>query len=223
MLKYSGSIGVDEAGRGPALGPLFTAAVIWPEDENETDQQFVMDSKKLSPKNLKLAYAHVLKRAKVKLVGNASVTDVNTLGVLKANMQSMNENIRQVSESSGVTHALVDGNYFDNQNGQHISYETVVKGDGKYYCIAAASILAKYERDEHIRQLCADYPDLDHRYGILSNKGYLSKKHMEGLKEHGYCQFHRHTWKNFEGLRFCPVERRERKKVRIIKKKISSK
>jgi ribonuclease HII len=95
-------------------------------------------------------------------------------------------------------------------NGNYVSHVTVIKGDSTYYSIAAASILAKWTRDQYIEQLCKEYPELQIKYGIRDNKGYLSAQaHKDGLAEHGYCQFHRKTWKTFTDLKFNPVPRVE--------------
>lgn len=211
-------IGVDEAGRGPGLGPVYTAAVVWPADLQDVPS-YIRDSKKLSPQKLEKAHAYVLENALAYSVHHLSSSDIDNLGILKANMLSMNHNIREImNKLPECTHALIDGNYFDNQVGDQLTHETVVKGDDKYYCIAAASILAKYSRDQHIYGLCDKYPELDSRYGIRSNRGYLSSQHTSGLKKYGFCQFHRSSWKNFEGLVCSPVTPLVRKKPIIIKK-----
>ena len=97
---------------------------------------------------------------------------------------------------------LIDGNYFKQltilNKGKtklvHINYETVEGGDNKFTSIAAASILAKVERDKYIHELCEENPELIERYGIDSNKGYGSKKHMDGIKTYGITKWHRRTF-----------------------------
>jgi len=87
---------------------------------------------------------------------------------------------------------LVDGDQFKGWNG--IPFQTITGGDNKYTAIAAASILAKVERDKYIEELCNEYPHLDERYDLLSNKGYGTKAHMDGIKEHGITAWHRRTY-----------------------------
>jgi ribonuclease HII len=92
-----------------------------------------------------------------------------------------------------VQHILVDGNYF--RPYRDIPYTTVVKGDSKFYSIAAASIVAKYTRDKYIIDLCAAEPDLDRKYGLIRNKGYPTKAHLAGIKAYGISVYHRKTFR----------------------------
>jgi ribonuclease HII len=97
---------------------------------------------------------------------------------------------------------LVDGNYFKpftifnklNSKIEHIRYHTIEGGDNKYTSIAAASILAKVEHDKYIKEMCANFPKLDIYYGLLSNKGYGTSKHIEGIKKYGISKWHRTTY-----------------------------
>jgi ribonuclease HII len=98
---------------------------------------------------------------------------------------------------------LIDGNYFkpftimnnDKTKIEVLKYNMIEGGDNKYTSIAAASILAKVERDEYIRELCKQHPFLDERYGLFKNKGYGTKIHIEGIKTYGYCEYHRKSFK----------------------------
>jgi len=219
--------GIDEAGRGPGLGRLYTAAVVWPQDLHSP---LVKDSKKIKNKtDMKKSYDFVIANALAYAVDYATEEEVEA-GVLKANINSMHRAITKLTlcpffKDKHLEHLLVDGNYFEpymSPDQEYINYTTVIGGDDTYYSIAAASILAKYSRDQYIEQLCDQYPDLDTRYGIKSNKGYLSAKaHSEGLLKYGYCQFHRKSWKNFKELHYSPVlepEPKLRIKPTIVKR-----
>lgn len=195
--------GVDEAGRGPGLGRLYTASVIWKKVSNDSHSEYPRDSKTISQKQMKSAYDYVIDNAVAYHIDYASEEEIEE-GILKANMNSMHRSIAGLQEKGHqIEHLLIDGNYFTEFPGIHAT--TVVKGDSKYYSIAAASILAKFTRDKYIDELCDKYPELDSRYGIRKNKGYLSQRHRDGIKKHGYCQFHRRTWKTFIGIPFNPV------------------
>ena len=205
--------GVDEAGRGPGLGRVYTAAVIWPKHLDHPCP-LVRDSKTISKNQMKSAYDFVIANAIAYNVDYATEEEIES-GILKANILSMHRAIAGLNITP--QHLLIDGNYFEDY--PDIPATTVIKGDSTYYSIAAASILAKYTRDTYIDDLCNDYPELDTRYGIRSNKGYLSEGHTIGLNTHGYCQFHRRTWKTFQNLPFNPIMKKEKIKP-VIKKKV---
>jgi ribonuclease HII len=207
--------GVDESGRGPGLGRVYTAAVIWPPG---LESPLVRDSKTIKKSHMKESYDFVINNALAYHVDYATEEEIER-GILNANMASMHRSISGLYQHSYMkdngrilNHLLIDGNYFEpymDPNGNYINHTTVIKGDGTYYSIAAASILAKWTRDQYIEKLCDDYPELDTRYGIRDNKGYLSAQaHKDGLVTYGYCQFHRKTWKTFHDLTFNPVNLR---------------
>jgi len=109
---------------------------------------------------------------------------------------------KQITGINSSVHLLIDGNYFNpithlnktTNKLEVLPYTTVEGGDNKYTCIAAASILAKVERDNYIENLCAENPDLCEKYAIDSNKGYGAKKHIEGIRAHGITIWHRRTF-----------------------------
>lgn len=193
-------VGVDEAGRGPGFGRLYTAAVFWPPG---LTSPLIDDSKKLKPDQIKEARNFVVENAIAWHVSYATEQEVDKYNPLQADIRAMHKAIRGCKLIPDLI--LVDGNQFNiysDQDGNPIDYTTVIKGDATYYSIAAASILAKYEHDKYIHELCDEYPELDERYGLRSNVGYLSKKHKEGIAEYGISQFHR---KSFAPCRNQPV------------------
>lgn len=203
-------IGVDEVGRGPLLGRVYTAAVILPKD-GSFDGTRVKDSKKFhSKKKIEEAYNYIKTHALAYSVDFQDEQTIDRINILQATQQSMHQSIHKVmtaySERDPArawnVHLLVDGNYFNpmtrlnRKKGtiETIPYTTLEGGDGKSAAIAAASILAKVERDRYIEELCHANPSLTEKYGIDSNKGYGTKKHMEGIKEHGITIWHRRSF-----------------------------
>jgi len=170
-------VGVDEVGRGPMFGRVYTAAVILPKDDS-FDCSMVKDSKKFhSKKKIEEAAQYVKDHA---LAWYISFEDEKKIDEI----------------------ILIDGNYFNpityldksTNKIQSIPHVTVEGGDNKYASIAAASILAKVERDRYIDELCEQNPTLSEHYGIDSNKGYGAKRHMDGIKEHGITIWHRRSF-----------------------------
>lgn len=186
-------VGIDEVGRGCLSGPVVASAVILPED---FDYEIVKDSKKLSEKKRLEAFEIIKNEAlsySIQFVEPKYIDDNN---ILNATMWAMH---KCLNELDGVTktkpgHILVDGNQFIPYDG--IGHTCVVKGDNKFYSIAAASILAKVTRDEYMKKQHENYPN----YGWDTNKGYGSKKHREAILEHGITPEHRVTFlKNILG------------------------
>jgi ribonuclease HII len=196
--------GVDEAGRGPALGRVYAAAVIWPVG---LTSPLVRDSKKIPHSQMQRAYNYVIDNAVDYSIAYASESEIDQYNILQADMLAMHraiDGLRLIPD-----HLLVDGDYFkiyQDREGEFVNYSTVVKGDGTYYSIAAASILAKYSRDRYISELCDAFPELDERYGLRSNKGYVgAAKHTEGIERYGVCQFHRMSFRCCQGRPLNPV------------------
>ena len=209
-------IGVDEVGRGPLFGRVYTAAVILPKDDS-FDCSMVKDSKKFtSKKKILEASQYIKEHALSWYIGFEDEKKVDEINILQATQLSMRDSIMKVrkqynqqldkigrEEGKDYSYSLlIDGNYFKpltylnkktNKN-ETIPHITVEGGDNKYASIAAASILAKVERDKYIDELCEQYPELSHHYGIDSNKGYGAKRHLDGIKEHGITIWHRRSF-----------------------------
>jgi ribonuclease HII len=212
-------IGADEAGRGPMLGRVYSGAVILPKDDS-FDHFKMKDSKKFTsknPKKINEVAEYIKQNAIAWAVEYEDEKVIDEINILQATQSAMHKAIKSVigqlsKKTDGKTDVLdpnynnllllIDGNYFKqltilNQGKTKlvtINYETVEGGDNKFTAIAAASILAKTERDKYIDDLCKENPELIERYGIDSNKGYGSKKHMDGIKTYGITKWHRRTF-----------------------------
>jgi ribonuclease HII len=209
-------IGVDEAGRGPLFGRVYTAAVILPKDDS-FDYSKVKDSKKFhSKKKIEEAAEYVKEHALAWSVTYADEKKIDEINILQATQLSMHNSIGEAckkynklskakNKDEKVDYSftlLIDGNYFnpittfnkETNKIETIPYMTVEGGDNKYASIAAASILAKVERDRYIEELCEENPELSEHYGIDSNKGYGAKRHLDGIKEHGITIWHRRSF-----------------------------
>lgn len=196
-------IGVDEAGRGPLFGRVYSGAVILPKDDS-FDHSLMKDSKKFHSKKKICEVAEYIKENAISWgVGFVSESVIDEINILQATQQSMHKAISISLQETGklknvgnTYNILVDGNYFKPyvSNGSRIPHVTVEQGDNTYSSIAAASILAKVARDQYIDELCEEHPFLAENYGIDSNKGYGSKKHLDGIKEHGITIWHRRTF-----------------------------
>ena len=194
-------IGIDEAGRGPMLGRVYTAAVILPKDDT-FDHSLMKDSKRFhSDKKIKEAADYIKKNAIMWNVQYSEKEEIDKLNIRNATHKSMHKSVLDILHASGDEnkyHLLVDGNDFKPIMMLHmedglvqVPHTCIEGGDNKYSAIAAASILAKVERDNYIEELCKEYPLLDERYGLINNKGYGTKIHMDGIKKYGISQFHR--------------------------------
>ena len=202
-FKYE--IGIDEVGRGPMFGRVYTAAVILPKSD-VFDHSKMKDSKRFSSKKKINEVAEYIKKNAIAYAVTYEAEDViDKINILQATHSSMHKAVREILEKSVVDDKvllLVDGNNFkpymcfDKNTGLYsqINHQCIEGGDNKYTAIAAASILAKVERDKYIEELCNEYPHLDERYDLLSNKGYGTKAHMDGIKEHGITAWHRRTY-----------------------------
>ena len=187
-------IGIDEAGRGPFFGPVYAAAVIW---GDAPDNELIKDSKKLSPKKRKEAVEWIKNNVKDYGLGYCSSTEIDTLGILNATQLAMErsiENLKKENKNNKVI--IIDGIGWENRDfkTKFDSLTSVVKGDAKYRNIAAASILAKEAHDEHIIGMCLENEEIAIRYDLLKNKGYGTKKHIEGIKKYGLSEFHRQSF-----------------------------
>jgi len=201
FMKECLEAGVDEAGRGPLFGRVYTAAVIL---DHTFDHSRVKDSKKFtSKKKIKEASDYIKEHAVAWSITYADEKVIDEINILKATMKSMHESILSLQKKP--EHLLIDGNYFKpivqviDEKLVHMPYTCVEKGDNTYTSIAAASILAKVARDEYILDLCEKHPELK-QYGIDKNKGYGAKVHMEAIKKYGITEWHRKSYKPCKGF-----------------------
>ena len=195
-------IGVDEAGRGPMLGRVYTAAVILPKDDS-FNHSLMKDSKKFhSEKKIREAAEYIKANAVAWCVTYCDEKEIDQHNIRNATHISMHKSIKGVMKNAyNNYHLLIDGNDFkplmvmDDEVGlvqvPHICFEG---GDNTYSAIAAASILAKVTRDMYIEELCKEHPYLNTNYDLLKNKGYGTAKHMEGIRTHGISPFHRKSF-----------------------------
>jgi len=195
-------IGVDEAGRGPLFGRVYTSAVILPKN-TDFDYTKMKDSKRFhSKKKINQVAEYIRENAIAWSVTYADEKLIDNINILQATQQSMHNSIMCVISEQNLVNKinsvnlLIDGNYFNQLKIENkiVSYRTIEGGDNKYASIAAASILAKVERDKYIEELCEEHPELIEKYALNKNKGYGAKKHIEGIKQHGITQWHRKSF-----------------------------
>jgi len=182
---YTGKVeaGCDEAGRGCLAGSVYAAAVIFPEDYQNDE---LNDSKQLTDKRRKQLREIIQRDAVAWAVGIVTPEEIDRINILNASILAMHRALDQLQVRPEAV--IVDGNRFKPY--QQLPYSTIVKGDGKYLSIAAASILAKTYRDDYMDELAKEYP----QYDWLSNKGYPTKKHREAIRQYGITPYHRKTF-----------------------------
>lgn len=176
--------GCDEAGRGCLAGPVFAAAVILPKDFYHP---LINDSKQLSEDQREAARLIVEERALAWAVARLEPVEIDEINILRASFAAMHRALDQLTLRPELL--LIDGNRFIPY--QNLSFHCIIKGDGKYAAIAAASILAKTYRDDHMRHLHADFP----HYGWDRNKGYPTDFHRAAILQHGSCHHHRRSFR----------------------------
>lgn len=203
-------IGIDEAGRGPLFGRLYVAAVILPKDSSFRHED-MKDSKKFhSKKKIQKVAEYIKSNAIAWSIQFVEASVIDEINIRQAVFKGMHECIREIIsklEKSETVNKndillLVDGNDFkpftyydeDVEEIRSLRHETVEKGDNKFTCIAAASILAKVARDQYIAELCDKIPELSEKYGINTNMGYGTKTHMDGIKQYGITDLHRKSF-----------------------------
>lgn len=172
--------GCDEAGRGCLAGAVYAAAVILPQDFHN---ELLNDSKQLSERQ-RYALREVIEREAIAwAVGTVSPQEIDKINILNASILAMHRAVDGLQVRPEAL--IIDGNRFKPYH--DLPHTTVVKGDGKYLSIAAASILAKTYRDDYMNKLHEEYPHYDWK----GNKGYPTKKHREGIRLHGTTPYHR--------------------------------
>ena len=175
--------GCDEAGRGCLAGSVYAAAVILPPDYHNDE---LNDSKQLSEKRRYALREVVMRDAVAWAVGVVTPEEIDKINILNASILAMHRALDQLKVRPEAV--IVDGNRFKPY--QNLPYSTIVKGDGKYLSIAAASILAKTFRDDYMNTLAEEYP----QYDWLSNKGYPTRKHREAIRQYGITPYHRKSY-----------------------------
>lgn len=175
--------GCDEAGRGCLAGAVFAAAVILPADFKNEE---LNDSKQLSEKKRYNLRPIIEREAIAWAIGIVEPDEIDKINILKASFLAMHRAVEQLAVKP--EHLLIDGNRFTPYPG--INHTTVVKGDGKFLSIAAASILAKTYRDDYMDRLALEYP----QYHWTDNKGYPTKAHREAIREFGVTPYHRKSF-----------------------------
>jgi len=215
--KYNNSnssimeIGIDEAGRGPMFGRVYSAAVILPNND-EFKYELLKDSKKFtSEKKINEVADYIKTNALFWSVSYEDEKTIDSINIRQATLCAMHKAIGELIKQNNAVaslninecyYLLVDGNdfkaytyYCETTNIiKQINHILIEGGDNKFCSIAAASILAKVERDKYIREMCINFPKLNIYYGLLKNKGYGTSKHMEGIKNYGISKWHRTTY-----------------------------
>ncbi|GIV27356.1 MAG: ribonuclease HII [Bacteroidia bacterium] len=176
-------VGCDEAGRGCLAGAVFAAAVILPSD---FEHPLINDSKKLSFEQRMKAREIIFKSAIEYAIEYCTPQEIDEINILNASILAMHKALSKLSATFEMI--IVDGNRF--KPFKNIPYKCVVKGDGKYYAIAAASILAKTERDLYMLQIHEEFP----HYHWNKNKGYPTKDHRLALEKYGISKYHRKSF-----------------------------
>ena len=176
--------GLDEAGRGCYAGPVYAAAVVLPDNFHHP---LLNDSKKLTERQRDFLRPIIEKESIAFAVTAVDNNEIDKINILQASFAAMHRCIDKFTEAPGLL--LVDGNRFKKY--KKIAHECIIKGDGKYTAIAAASILAKTYRDEYMQQLHQEFP----HYGWDKNKGYGTPIHRNAITTFGLCKYHRKSYK----------------------------
>ncbi|MDZ7741397.1 MAG: ribonuclease HII [Bacteroidota bacterium] len=180
--------GCDEAGRGCLAGPVYAAAVILPPDFRNKE---LNDSKQISPARREKMRLLIEREALAYSVASVEVEKIDEINILQASVLAMHNAVNSLSPTPEFL--IIDGNYFHPYG--NIPHSCIIKGDGKYLSVAAASILAKTCRDDHMSKLHREFP----HYNWLKNKGYATFEHRKAIMENGICLHHRKSFNlNFQ-------------------------
>ena len=180
--------GCDEAGRGCLAGSVFAAAVILPPDFHHP---LLNDSKQMTERQRNILREVIEREAVAWAVAEVTAARIDEINILKASIEGMN--IAAANLKVAAEFLAIDGNRFVSHSG--LPFKCIVKGDGKYADIAAASVLAKTHRDEYMLRLHNEFP----HYGWDRNKGYPTKEHRLAIREHGLTPYHRLSFNHTEG------------------------
>ena len=180
--------GCDEAGRGCLAGSVFAAAVILPPDFHHP---LLNDSKQMTERQRNILREVIEREAVAWAVAEVTAARIDEINILKASIEGMN--IAAANLKVAAEFLAIDGNRFISHTG--LPYKCIVKGDGKYADIAAASVLAKTHRDEYMLRLHNEFPN----YGWDRNKGYPTREHRLAIREHGLTPYHRLSFNHTEG------------------------
>jgi ribonuclease HII len=180
-------VGIDEAGQGCCAGDLFIGIVILPKTHDDPLWGYITDSKKLSKSRRAILREYVKKIAIEYVVHRVTPEEIDTLNVLQAKLKGFHDGLNKLQ--TNFDKILMDGDKFKKY--KDVSHECVIKGDSIYKSIAAASILAKTERDEYMETLALECPN----YNWENNKGYCTKDHEDAIRKHGVTKYHRMSYK----------------------------
>ena len=202
-LKNTIEAGTDEAGRGPLAGPVVAAAVVLPLEDNPLlTHPHLTDSKKLTEKQREELRPLIMEHALAYGIARVEAEEIDKINILNASILAMHKAIAEVEEKMKklnkkflLQHIISDGNKFHSYTSKiqkkNIPYHTIVKGDATYISIAAASILAKTERDHIMDSLSEIYP----QYGWKKNKAYPTKEHRDAIAKYGPTPYHRMSFR----------------------------
>lgn len=183
LYKTKIEAGVDEAGRGCFAGPVFAAAVILPKNFHHP---LLNDSKQMTVKEREILRPVIEKESIAFAVASVCNEEIDSINILQASFKAMHLALDKLNRLPNLL--LIDGNRF--RMYKEVKHKCVIKGDGIYASIAAASVLAKTYRDEYMEMLHNEYS----YYGWNTNKGYGTKEHRNGIKEKGLCKYHRKSF-----------------------------
>ena len=195
-------MGIDEAGRGPMLGRVYSAAVVLPK-RGEFHYEWMKDSKRFhSKKKLRKMAQYIKDNATYWSIGYETEQTIDKINIRNATHRAMHRAIKDIATGNPQEsyYLLIDGNdfkpyiYYGKNGMEDIPHTCIKGGDNKYCAIAAASILAKVARDDYVDELCKEDQTLVERYDLFNNKGYGTKKHMDGIKNYGISEYHRKTF-----------------------------
>lgn len=193
LNRESVVFGLDEAGAGTLISRVYAGCVWWNPD---IKTHIIKDSKKYANRKYREeAYDYIINNAIAWSSGYVDETEIDEINIRNARIKAMHKAISSININP--QYLIVDGDAFKHYidaNENAVPYSLIIEGDAKYTAIAAASVIAKVEHDKYIKELCAEHPELDERYGLLSNYGYGTATHMAGLKKWGPSIFHRKTF-----------------------------